>query len=93
MSAVDWVKDEHAVACKACTTKFSFLNRRVSLAPVRGCECVRSRAHVLAQHHCRNCGNVFCGKCSSKRLQLYAHKGPGPAPEPVSLRMPCGCPC
>lgn len=26
--------------------------------------------HVILQHHCRNCGAVVCGPCSSKKFLL-----------------------
>lgn len=38
------------------------------------CDCVQSTCaeidldlcYLLSQHHCRACGQIFCGKCSSK---------------------------
>lgn len=35
--------------------------------------CMRCAVHFttfIRRHHCRNCGGVFCGKCSARRLPL-----------------------
>ncbi|CAF1017714.1 unnamed protein product [Adineta ricciae] len=42
-NADHWIKDETVGACKDCSIRFSFAERR---------------------HHCRNCGQLFCARCS-----------------------------
>lgn len=27
---------------------------------------------TITQHHCRNCGNIFCDKCTQGRIALTA---------------------
>jgi hypothetical protein len=34
----------------------------------RGCE--KTFSLIIRKHHCRNCGDVFCGTCSSFRIEL-----------------------
>jgi len=42
-NADHWIKDDAAGACKDCSIRFTFAERR---------------------HHCRNCGQLFCARCS-----------------------------
>ncbi|CAF4232817.1 unnamed protein product, partial [Rotaria sp. Silwood2] len=54
-NADHWIKDETVDACKDCSIRFSFAERR---------------------HHCRNCGQLFCARCSRfetdiPRMKIY----------------------
>ncbi|CAF4901450.1 unnamed protein product, partial [Rotaria sp. Silwood1] len=54
-NADHWIKDETVGACKDCSIRFSFAERR---------------------HHCRNCGQLFCARCSRfetdiPRMKIY----------------------
>ncbi|KAJ4802071.1 FYVE zinc finger containing protein [Rhynchospora pubera] len=61
MRGATWVLD--ASHCQACSSHFSFLNRK---------------------HHCRRCGGIFCGSCTSQRMLLR-----GQGDSPVRICEPC----
>ena len=33
-------------------------------------QCSKKFTQIKRRHHCRNCGGVFCGKCSSRRVPI-----------------------
>nr|CAI5865387.1 unnamed protein product [Callosobruchus analis] len=63
-----WVKDNTAVECKACNKEFNLTRRRFSVAsnPILN----------LLQHHCRNCGEIFCNSCSDNFVPLPSSAKP-----------------
>lgn len=71
--AAVWVPDNEANVCMHCKkTQFTMLVRRVSQS-VGGGGCSEGNATIQSlpfQHHCRNCGGVVCGPCSSKKFLL-----------------------
>lgn len=58
-----WDADEASPDCLACKRPFSLVRRRVSATDTR---LVAVPNHSL-QHHCRGCGHIYCGECSSKK--------------------------
>lgn len=67
--AAVWVPDNEADRCMHCNrTQFSMLQRRVSA--LRAPKADELYAESRFQHHCRNCGAVVCGPCSSKKFLL-----------------------
>jgi hypothetical protein len=66
MLAPVWVPDNESKSCTICAVKFTVTNRRVRSV-------VRYRLGfdlIDFQHHCRQCGRVICGKCSSHKKDL-----------------------
>ncbi|KAG8383724.1 hypothetical protein BUALT_Bualt04G0043600 [Buddleja alternifolia] len=59
-----WVPDEAVTKCIACGTDFSAFNRKASIWH-------NEDLQKLA-HHCRNCGDIFCDKCTQGRIALTA---------------------
>eukprot|EP01087_Luapelamoeba_hula_P014756 TRINITY_DN4373_c0_g2_i5.p1 TRINITY_DN4373_c0_g2~~TRINITY_DN4373_c0_g2_i5.p1 ORF type:complete len:1345 (+),score=248.25 TRINITY_DN4373_c0_g2_i5:1355-5389(+) len=57
----------------------------------RSCfRCKRNFNPLHRKHHCRHCGNIFCNKCTSKRLVLpYANSGDNKKTAPVRVCDPC----
>lgn len=38
--------------------------------------CVAKKNSFSLQHHCRNCGNIFCNECSTKSATVASSKKP-----------------
>lgn len=82
--AAVWVPDSEANICMHCKkTQFTVLNRRVIMTHT-----LFFINFLLAicwfQHHCRNCGTVVCGPCSSKRFLL-----PNQSSKPLRVCLNC----
>lgn len=67
----NWVQDTQADACTQCNSEFSVLLRRVGPSRLR---LARFRAPIevcpsipFPQHHCRQCGLIYCHSCCVKR--------------------------
>ncbi|XP_047658079.1 RUN and FYVE domain-containing protein 1-like isoform X1 [Tachysurus fulvidraco] len=74
-----WLKDDEATQCKQCRKEFSISRRKVSprsrLDPFRSStsdSCLMSSF----QHHCRNCGDIYCNSCSGNELALPSYPKP-----------------
>lgn len=58
-----WQPDSTVKSCPLCNTEFTIWNRRV-------CLFFFFPLFSPSQHHCRSCGKVVCGGCSTKKLIL-----------------------
>ncbi|KAL2635639.1 hypothetical protein R1flu_007118 [Riccia fluitans] len=71
-----WVID--ASSCQGCQGVFTMFNRKViAMLPYFS-------NRIVSRHHCRRCGGIFCGNCTSQRAIL---RGQGDAP--VRICDPC----
>ncbi|VDP91612.1 unnamed protein product [Echinostoma caproni] len=76
-----WTKDDDVAHCSNCHAEFSLTNRKVNrnrlifLNPIS--------VFLIQQHHCRQCGGIFCHTCSSYRASIAASK------DPVRVCGPC----
>lgn len=64
-SAPEWVDAEN---CYRCRVAFGVVTRKVSIRNL-----LFSWSQLIEipfQHHCRNCGQIFCDKCSSKTAPI-----------------------
>ncbi|GAB1297165.1 Hepatocyte growth factor-regulated tyrosine kinase substrate [Apodemus speciosus] len=62
--APDWVDAEE---CHRCRVQFGVVTRKDSVVLGAGPWCLASvLLRINGEHHCRACGQIFCGKCSSK---------------------------
>lgn len=59
---VVWVDENTVHSCPLCYKDFGFLRPRV----IR----IWCRQLILVQYHCKRCGRVFCGDCTSNRFML-----------------------
>lgn len=84
--AAVWVPDNEANICMHCKrTQFTMLQRRVSLRTHRlSLNHLMTEYFTIFQHHCRNCGAVVCGPCSSKKFLL-----PSQSTKPVRVCLDC----
>ena len=80
-----WEPDSSTTTCLVCReTQFSIINRRV-----RSFFQQKVRVHSVItklpfQHHCRKCGKVVCGACSSHKFLL-----PKISSRPLRVCTPC----
>lgn len=68
-------KQAHAVACGGRHTSVITLSKRAWVADSETNTCMSCKSaftFVNRKHHCRNCGGIFCGRCSSKRVAILA---------------------
>ncbi|KAK3007709.1 hypothetical protein RJ639_015054, partial [Escallonia herrerae] len=56
-----WVPDEAVTKCTGCGMDFSAFVRKA---------CFFFIIYNLMHHHCRNCGDIFCDKCTHGRTAL-----------------------
>ncbi|TKY57615.1 WD repeat and FYVE domain-containing protein 3 [Spatholobus suberectus] len=79
-----WVPDEAVSKCTACGVDFGAFVRRVDLLFLLImfsvlCAWVLMFDHLcFEQHHCRNCGDIFCDKCTRGRIALTADENAQP---------------
>ncbi|XP_008291425.1 RUN and FYVE domain-containing protein 1 isoform X1 [Stegastes partitus] len=82
-----WLKDDEATQCKQCQKEFSISRRKVGasfphcisfklLVTYIATDMSLSHARLLSQHHCRNCGDIYCNSCSSNELALPSYPRP-----------------
>ncbi|KAG5323478.1 RUFY3 protein, partial [Acromyrmex heyeri] len=81
---VTWANDRMVTQCKGCSREFNMTRRKQGIYVVlarernglrrelkggrrKGCKCL---IFFLFQHHCRNCGNIFCNACSDNTTVL-----------------------
>ena len=58
-----WVPDAEVKSCQMCAIKFGWFTRK---APAYDASSLpHAFSTIVAQHHCRFCGNIFCGSCCS----------------------------
>mmetsp|Transcript_8270 Transcript_8270/g.25608 ORF Transcript_8270/g.25608 Transcript_8270/m.25608 type:complete len:424 (-) Transcript_8270:1293-2564(-) len=51
--------------------KYHLDNKWVRDEDVKGCRgCGKKFTRTRRRHHCRSCGNIFCNKCTKKRVKL-----------------------
>lgn len=87
--AAVWVPDNEASVCLHCKkTQFTMIVRRVRESSFHW---LHSKKNLIFfslppfhQHHCRNCGAVVCGPCSSKKFLL-----PQQSTKPVRVCLNC----
>ena len=60
------MSDEKAKACLLCHKKFAIHRRKVSYAA----DYDIMINYLSTQHHCRNCGRIFCDDCSKNAITL-----------------------
>ncbi|XP_054379360.1 RUN and FYVE domain-containing protein 2-like [Pongo abelii] len=57
-------------------TEGTGLLRTTSLSACADCLCAHTFKYPNSQHHCQNCGHIFCNTCSSNELALPYYPKP-----------------
>lgn len=71
--AVEFLKDKVARSLCCGGENSSVLTARAWVEDSEATECMACKApftFVNRKHHCRNCGGIFCGACSSKKIAI-----------------------
>lgn len=80
-----WLKDDEATQCKQCQKEFSIARRKVGSFFIAFylyyiytdiSSMAMSSPRFVLQHHCRNCGDIYCNSCSSNELALPSYPRP-----------------
>ena len=50
-------------------------------------KCDKQFSFTVRKHHCRQCGNIFCGECSGYQAVLVGHKKPVRVCESCSIEV------
>ncbi|KAJ1425157.1 Zinc finger, FYVE/PHD-type [Sesbania bispinosa] len=74
-----WVPNEAVSKCTVCGTDFGAFVRRVDLFLFSSCIFFFLGLAANANHYCRNCGDIFCDKCTHGRIALTADENAQPA--------------
>ena len=64
-----WVPDADANVCKKCRTEFGWFTRKVCSLQHIFVELL-SKSWASLQHHCRFCGDIFCGTCTPNNCEF-----------------------
>lgn len=70
---VDFLKDKIARSLCCGGENSSVLTARAWVEDSEATECMACKSaftFVNRKHHCRNCGGIFCGACSSKKIAI-----------------------
>lgn len=70
---VEFLKDKAARALACGGENSAVLTKRAWVEDHEAAECMACKSlftFVNRKHHCRNCGGVFCGSCSSKKIAI-----------------------
>jgi len=70
---IDFIKDKQARALVAGGENSAVLTKRAWVEDHEAADCMACKSvftFVNRKHHCRNCGGIFCGSCSSKKIAI-----------------------
>lgn len=65
-----WVPDRSVQQCLICSDAFTIIKRRVNQTIRIQFRDLKKTFFFSFQHHCRSCGLLVCGNCSSNKLVL-----------------------
>eukprot|EP00475_Leptophrys_vorax_P036308 TRINITY_DN61106_c0_g2_i3.p1 TRINITY_DN61106_c0_g2~~TRINITY_DN61106_c0_g2_i3.p1 ORF type:complete len:100 (-),score=23.10 TRINITY_DN61106_c0_g2_i3:369-668(-) len=79
-------KKVRRVICGPFNTAFLSARQWTADSESNQCAMCQDKFSVIkSKHHCRNCGGVYCAKCSSKRIAILKFG----FTEPVRVCDPC----
>jgi len=85
---IDFLKDKCARSLACGGENSSILTTRAWVEDSEATDCMSCKSpftFVNRKHHCRNCGGIFCGSCSSKKIAILRMK----LKEPVRVCNSC----
>lgn len=81
LQASEWVIDSASDDCQQCGARFTFFNRSDSFMissahfELEQCiTCIKLLMYDIRRHHCRACGQLLCGDCSSSWAEVKGAK-------------------